>query len=515
MLILAPAWVLASAGGGGGGGHLADDAIHLPLPLEAYKAIEQEQGLDSLAEVLVHRIRQSPFNLVATIIFLLAVIHTFMAGYFQRLAHRLENKHLERLRIQRAAEGRDPEVSREKDTSFSATTCHFLGEVEAIFGIWCVPLLLSIFFFYGWGSATFYIDHVVDYTEPMFVVVIMAIASTRPVLKFSESALGAIAGIGGRSPRAWWYSILIAAPLLGSFITEPAAMTIAALLLAKTFFSLQPSRAFKYGTLGLLFVNVSVGGTLTHFAAPPVLMVAGKWGWDIQFMFTHFGWKAIVGITVATLVYGYLFRSEFGRLRERAEARALEQQGESEEPIPFWITLVVLAFMAWTVFNLHNPPLFVAGFLFFLAFVQATATHQDDVRIKGPLLVGFFLAGLVTHGALQQWWIAPVLSRLGELSLFTGACALTAFNDNAAITFLASQVPEFDPLLGAGAIAKEYAVVAGAVTGGGLTVIANAPNPAGQALLSRFFTNGVSPAYLFLGALFPTLVMALSFILLH
>lgn len=507
--------VLLTAAGPASGHPAPEGTVSLPIPLESYKAAEAAKGIDTLWGVLKHRVQETPFNLVATIIFILAVVHTFMAGFFQKLAHHIEERHRQEIvRKGRTAAGKGY-LNAKDDTSFSATLCHFLGEVEAIFGIWCIPLLLSILYFFGWGSATFYIDEVVNYTEPMFVVVIMAIASTRPVLKFSEKLLGALAGIWGRTPKAWWFSILIVAPLMGSFITEPAAMTIAALLLAKTVYSLEPSPTFKYGTLGLLFVNISVGGTLTHFAAPPVLMVAGKWGWDIVFMFTHFGWKAFLGIVIATTVYGFVLRKEFVVLQEKAAIRDRENRGAIEEPIPLWIILVVLSFMAWTVFNLHNPPLFVAGFLFFLAFVQATATHQDDVRIKGPLLVGFFLAGLVTHGAMQQWWIAPVLSRLGELSLFTGATILTAFNDNAAITFLASQVPEFDPIHGQVAIAKEYAVVAGAVTGGGLTVIANAPNPAGQSLLSRFFQDGISPAKLLLGALFPTVVMALAFMLLH
>ncbi len=506
--------ILLAAGGGHGGP--PEDATILPMSLSAYEAAEKAAGIESIGGILLHRIKETPFNLVASLIFLFAIIHTFMAGSFQKIAHNLEVKHKEQLAERRRAEGKDPnEFSDKKDTSFSATLFHFLGEVEAIFGIWCVPLVASILFFYGWGSATFYIDSVVNYTEPMFVVIIMAISSTRPVLKFSEMVLGKLAGIGGGSPKAWWYSILIVAPLLGSFITEPAAMTIAALLLAKTIYSLEPSTKFKYGTLGLLFVNISVGGTLTHFAAPPVLMVAGKWGWNISFMFTHFGWKAFIGILIATAVYGYVLRGEFASLKEKADARKSTTGSAQEEPIPLWITLVVLAFMAWTVFNLHNPPIFIAGFLFFMAFVQATATHQDDVRIKGPLLVGFFLAGLVTHGPLQQWWIAPVLSQLGEISLFTGATILTAFNDNAAITFLASQVPDFDTLLHPDAVVKQYAVVAGAVTGGGLTVIANAPNPAGQSLLSRYFSGGVSPAKLFLGAAFPTVVMALAFMLIR
>jgi hypothetical protein len=506
LITLIPMGLMAA---GGGPGVPSADTTILPLSLADYEVAEEEAGIDSLGDILLHRIKDAPFNLVASLIFLCAIVHTFMAGKFQKLAHKIEEKHLREIAERNGADA----SSNRKDTSFSATICHFLGEVEAIFGIWCVPLVVSIFFTYGWGSATHYIDTVVNYTEPMFVVVIMAISSTRPVLKISEHVLGLLAGFGGRSPKAWWYSILIVAPLLGSFITEPAAMTIAALILAKTIYTLEPSTKFKYGTLGLLFVNISVGGTLTHFAAPPVLMVAGKWNWDIAFMFTNFGWKAFIGIVIATVVYGFVLRGEFDSLKEKADARKDELNGASEEPIPVWITLVVLCFMGWTVFNLHNPPLFIAGFLFFLAFVQATATHQDDVKIKGPLLVGFFLAGLVTHGPLQQWWIAPVLSQLGELSLFTGATILTAFNDNAAITFLASQVPAFDPSAGELAIIKQYAVVAGAVTGGGLTVIANAPNPAGQSLISRYFKDGVSPAGLFAGALFPTLIMALAFML--
>ncbi len=511
VLGLAPVMV---AGSGDADGTLPEGTILLPVPLEAYAAAERAQGIDTLAGVLRHRVEQNPFNLVATVIFLLAVLHTFLSGYFQKLAKHLESKHHAEMVARGRTADRKPYHNAKDDTSFSATICHFLGEVEAIFGIWCIPLLWSMVYFHGWGSATYYIDHVVDYTEPMFVVVIMAIASTRPVLKFSEAVLGRLAALGGRSPKAWWFSTLTVAPLLGSFITEPAAMTIAALVLSKTIYSLDPSRPFKYATLGLLFVNVSVGGTLTHFAAPPVLMVADAWGWDLFHMFTTFGWKAAIGIGIATCGYGLLFRREFKALQYKADLIAREEPPAVEEPIPAWITAVVLGFMAWTVVNLHNPPLFVAGFLFFLAFVQATATHQDDVRLRPPLLVGFFLAGLVTHGTLQQWWIAPVLSSLGELPLYAGATLLTAFNDNAAITFLASQVPAFDPDMGLSAMAKEYAVVAGAVTGGGLTVIANAPNPAGQSILNRFFRYNVAPLRLFLGALFPTAVMAAVFLLL-
>jgi Na+/H+ antiporter NhaD/arsenite permease-like protein len=291
---------------------------------------------------------------------------------------------------------------------------------------------------------------------------------------------------------------------------------------------LDPSPTFKYATLGLLFVNISVGGTLTHFAAPPVLMVAGTWHWDMPFMLTHFGWRAVLGILMATAVYFLIFKKEFKALSAKhAELEAQASVEEKPEPAPVWVVLVHLGFVAWTVFTLHHPAFFIAGFLFFMAFTMATHHHQYEISLKSPVLVGFFLAGLVTHGGLQGWWISPVLSSLAEVPLFIGATVLTAFNDNAAITFLAAQVPAFSPdqLVNGELVSKvgdalahakglEYAVVAGAVTGGGLTVIANAPNPAGQSILSKYFRDGVSPFKLLLGALFPTLVMAFVFIVL-
>jgi hypothetical protein len=364
----------------------------------------------------------------------------------------------------------------------------------------------------GWATATHYISETVNYTEPMFVVVIMALAATRPVIGFAESALRRVAAAGGATPAAWWAAILTIGPILGSFITEPAAMTICALLLARQFYDLQPSTRLKYATLGVLFVNVSIGGTLTSFAAPPVLMVARPWGWDIPFMVTNFGWRAVTAIVVSTAVYFVLFRKEFRDLADRSPVSDVDQPddetvGAALLPVPPWVVAVHLAFMAWTVFNAHYPALFLGGFLFFLGFARATTAYQSRIELKTPLLVGFFLAGLVIHGGLQGWWIAPVLGRLPEGPLFLGATGLTAVNDNALITYLATLVPNLEDAL-------KLAVVQGAVVGGGLTVIANAPNPAGQALLGRFFDDAISPLGLLAGALVPTIIAALVFRLL-
>lgn len=475
-----------------------------PLPLQSYGDGEQT----GILEILQHRIAADPFNLVATIIFLLAIVHTFLATKFMHLAHEWRDEHAGKIRGKSNA-GDSATLEGAKDrVSFKAEIMHFLGEVEAIFGIWVVPLLVAVTIFKGWPTAEDYISHRVIFTEPMFVVVIMCIASTRPVLRFAEQGLRLVASLGQGRPAAWWLSILTVGPLIGSFITEPAAMTICALLLAQHFYDFNPSVKFRYATLGLLFVNISVGGTLTHFAAPPVLMVAAKWGWDTPFMLTNFGWKAIVGIGIANLTYFAVFRREFAQMKRSENAdETPEQWSDRTDPVPAWVTTVHLAFLAWTVFTAHHPAFFIGGFLFFLAFTAATEHHQNPLSLKPALLVGFFLGGLVIHGGLQGWWIEPVLARLGETPLLLGAMGLTAFNDNAAITYLATLVPNFTDGL-------KYAVVAGAVAGGGLTVIANAPNPAGQSILSCYFRDGVAPLSLALGALIPTAIMAACFILL-
>jgi hypothetical protein len=454
-------------------------------------------------EIVQARAAAEPFNVVATAIFVLAVLHTFAAGKIRHWAHVVEERHAAALKVRRASGSTDNNNDGQPDeVSFGGQVLHFFGEVEAIFGIWVIALLGAIFWFKGLDTGVHYVSHTVNFTEPMFVVIIMTLASTRPVLKLAEQCLRAVASLGGGRPVAWWFSILTIAPLLGSFITEPAAMTIAALLLAKQFYTLNPSAKLKYATIGLLFVNISIGGTLTHFAAPPVLMVAAKWGWDMKFMFLHFGWHAITGIVLSNVVYFLAFRRELLALQAAPAAN-----DSADEPVPAWVTGVHLLFLGFTVWAAHYPALFIGGFLFYLAFAQATAHHQAKLDLRGPLLVGFFLAGLVVHGGLQGWWIQPVLGSLGEVPLFVGATILTAFNDNALITYLATLVPGFTDSL-------KFAVVAGAVTGGGLTVIANAPNPAGQSILQKYFPEGVSPLGLFLGALAPTLIVAFSFMIL-
>lgn len=474
------------------------NAVPFPPPLDSY----QDSGTADLWTVLLSRVHAEPFNLVASVIFLLAIIHTFLAPKILHWSHRIQHEFEAPLQ---EIHGPDFKaiVPRRLRQSIPAAILHFLGEVEAVFGLWVIPLGALLAFYKGPSVARYYIDSTVSYTEPLFVVVIMAIAASRPVVQAAVRLLGLLAG---NSPVRWWFALLTIGPLLGSLITEPAAMTICAVLLGREFFRLGPSKPFMYATLGLLFVNVSVGGALTNFAAPPVLMVASKWDWSTTYMFLNFGDRVLAGILLSNVAYYLIFRKEFSRMTDN-DLNLPVPEDERQEPVPLWITAVHLAFLGLTVLVAHEPALFIGGFLFFLAFTMTTLAYQDEINMKSPMLVGFFLAGLVVHGGLQAWWIEPVLSRLGEYPLLVGATILTAFNDNAAITYLATLVPNFSDRL-------KDAVVSGAICGGGLTVIANAPNPAGQSILQKYFPEGsIAPGGLFLAAIGPTLVMLFFFAL--
>ena len=193
----------------------------------------------AILDVLVERVRIEPFNAIATAIFMLAIVHTFLAARFTVLSHKIQRRHDEHAR----AAGQPPAPS------IAAEVLHFFGEVEVVFGLWAIVLIFAMVSYAGWETSRHYFNEQVVYTEALFVVVIMALAATRPIVTFAESALRLIARVGRGTPAAWWITILIVGPLLGSFITEPAAMTISALLLGRQFFDLQPSRRLKYARL--------------------------------------------------------------------------------------------------------------------------------------------------------------------------------------------------------------------------------------------------------------------------
>ncbi|HPA90022.1 MAG TPA: putative Na+/H+ antiporter [Quisquiliibacterium sp.] len=415
----------------------------------------------------------SLIQIIGAVLFGVAVLHTFSTKIFERLAH-AQPRH--------------------------AGFWHLLGEVEVVFGFWAMVLMVFMFAVSGRQEATGYLESR-NFTEPMFVFVIMVIAGTRAILQFAGAIVRWVAGFMPL-PRgqALYFLVLALVPLLGSFITEPAAMTLAALMLRDTLFARPVSRALMYTTVGVLFVNISIGGTLTPFAAPPVLMVAAKWNWDLWFMVSNFGWKAAIAVLINAGCAMLLFRKELGHM--------VEKPAEVAPAVPWQVVLVHLLFLLGVVVFAHHPTVFMALFLFFMGFVTAYARHQERLILREGLLVAFFLAGLVVLGGQQQWWLQPLLMGMDATTVFFGATALTAITDNAALTYLGSLVE---------GLSDEFkiALVAGAVTGGGLTVIANAPNPAGVSILrGKFEDNTINPLGLLIAALPPTIVAVLAFRLL-
>ena len=253
-------------------------------------------------------------------------------------------------------------------------------------------------------------------------------------------------------------------------------MTIAALLLAPHIFKTGIPEGVKYLALGVLFVNVSIGGTLTAYAAPPVLMVAATWQWDSAFMLAQFGWKAAIAVLINATAATFFLRKHL------LAVPAVSPDAPTAQPVPVPVVLVHVLLLAGVVVFAHNPVIFLGLFLIFLGFSQAYERHQSPLILKEALLVGFFLAGLVVLGGLQRWWLEPIVSSLAPVALFFSALGLTAITDNAALTYLGSLIPGMSDT-------SKYMLVAGAVAGGGLTVIANAPNPAGVALLKRGFAD--------------------------
>ncbi|MGB3367448.1 MAG: putative Na+/H+ antiporter [Acidaminobacteraceae bacterium] len=571
----------------------SEDEITSDIPRD--QSTYNDSHFDSINQILLHRIKEEPFNLYATIIFILAIIHTMMIGFFKNLSHKARDKY--KILIENGLVDKD-------STSIKAGIYHILSEIEVVFGIWTIALGLIITIFYDWNTFTSYINGL-HYNEPLFIIVIMTIASSRPILKFFELAMWKFVKLFGGTLEVWWLTILIIGPLLGSLITEPAAMTISAYILAEKFYRIEPSKKLKYATLALLFVNISIGGSLTNFAAPPILLVAEPWDWSISFMFLTFGWKAIVAILLSTTTYFLLLKKDFEDMHEAFEnykykkyiqhrfiskkelndsfdelsllvsrntkffselnaygsilkerikdlaienlsneeivkldiENAIDEKYESiqllelqrivpgllpeehrpkywdlnwdhrEDIVPLWVILVHIGFLIWTVANADTPALFLGGFLFYLGFFQVTSFYQNRLDLKPALLVAFFLAGLIIHGTLQSWWISPLIANLPAFGLNITAIVLTAFNDNASITYLSTLVPNLSDKL-------KYALVSGALTGGGLTVIANAPNPVGQSILKKHFDKGISSVSLLKFALIPTVITGLIFLIL-
>lgn len=416
-------------------------------------------------------------EIIATILFATAIIHTFSVPVFARLANK-GGPH--------------------------AGLWHMLSEVEAVFGVWAFVLIVFISVFIGLDQAVEYMD-TRNFTEPAFVFAIMVVAASRPILEMVSKLVKVIANVLPiRNEYAMFFVTMSVVPLFGSLITEPAAMTLAALLLRDQYFKRSGRAVFKYLTIGVLFVNISIGGVLTSYAAPPVLMVAQTFNWDTAYMATHFGWRAAVAVLINAALLTFISRSA---LVEAPESIPQPTDTKQRPDVPWVVMGIHLLFLVGIVLSAHHPVIFLGMLMMFVGYAHAYSKHQNPLLIREGLMVGFFLAGLVILGGLQKWWLQGLLGGMSPLALFVGATALTAITDNAALTYLGSLVEGTSELW-------RYMLVAGAVTGGGLTVIANAPNPAGFSILKGTFPDGaISPLRLLMAAAVPTLIAAGMFLL--
>lgn len=415
---------------------------------------------------------------LATGLFFVALVHCFTVTVFARWSHRYPKG------------------------SARESFLHLLSEVEIVFGFWAF-LFLAVWCALEGPKPVIEYQQSLSMTEPLFVFCIMILASTRPLVTLTRQSLLALSNALAkviRVPRVLiqFYVLLTLGPILGSFITEPAAITLVALLMYRMMNRVDEK--VLYGSIALLFVNISIGGGLTHFAAPPILIVAGTWGWGLKDVFLNLGEAVLLAVFVNTTLFVLL-------MRHRLKQQLIELSAD-EYPMPIWITFLHVLFLAGLVASAHYEKVFFGLFLIFIGLTTVTKSYQDGLKFKEGLLVAFFLAGLIVFGSFQSWWLEPILKSIGDRTLYFTATVLTGITDNAALTYLGSQVPDL-------AESSKWALVSGAISGGGLSILANAPNPAGFSILSKKFPNQSMNAFrLFVAALPFTAIVVISFLIL-
>ena len=428
----------------------------------------------------------------ATLLFALAILHTFLCTRVHRLSRRF------------------------REGTLSRNLLTLLGEVEVVFGFWAAILIIALFICCGKNTAISYLE-TRNFDEPLFVFVIMVVAATKPIIELARKLIFISARILPMK-REWslYFACLTLGPLMGSLITEPAAMTLTALVLREIYYNQNPSRKFKYFTLALLFVNISIGGALTPFAAPPILMVARKWGWTLPILLSKVGWKAAIATVLNAGLGVLVLGRELSRSKNHAQGPVFDKEGNRANSsthirsrIPVWLTTIHILTLILIVISVHHPAIFSSLFVFFIGLTSISREHQEEIRLRQSFMVALFLGGLVILGGMQEWWLTPLITDLSAFPLFLSTTALTAITDNAALTYLGSLVPTLSE-------AQRYFLVSGAIAGGGLTVIANAPNPIGFSILQEYFgKDGIEPWSLFIWAIIPTgIVMACLWFLL-
>lgn len=417
-------------------------------------------------------------EILSTVFLAFALVHSFLTPVFAKLSKKFPAD------------------------SIGESFFHLLAEVEVVFGFWA-GIFLTVWAVIEGPSKVIDYQQSLNMTEPLFVFCIMILASTRPIVTIARTFLLSIVHVLSRiipvdEKIIQIFVLLSFGPLLGSLITEPAAITILALLLYRMLD--KADEKLLYGILALLFVNISIGGGLTHFAAPPILIVAQKFGWGLKEVFVNLGEAVICAVFVNALLFCLVFKNKISEQISKLEAE--------HYPMPWWVITLHVLLMVCVVMSSHYQNVFMSLFMAFIGLTTVTKKYQDGLKFKEAFLVGFFLAGLIIFGSMQKWWLTPILQVITDKALFFAATGLTAVTDNAALTYLGSQVESLSN-------SSKWALVSGAITGGGLTILANAPNPAGFSILaSRFPNSSLNAVKLLLAAIVPTAIASLFFMLL-
>lgn len=372
----------------------------------------------------------------------------------------------------------------------------FITHPESAMVMWATVLLGVQW----WGSgSTGVIKYVsrLHLIEPIYVATILIVCSTPSLIRSIRWTIFSVAHrLPVNTPMTFFVLAIVLGSLSGSIITEPAAMTLMCTIIGDTFLTSTRSDPFKYAVLGLILVSVSIGGALTPFSAPPIVMVATAWGWTLPVILRNFALPVIVSIVASTVIITMIFR------RELTTPVAIVSRPRR----PDWIvSTIAMTLLVATLIVRHSLPSLLAILLIATGVIMVTSRRVAIAAVESGVWVGLFLVGVIILGGLQTWWVAPIIRSLPPSQLFMASIVVSAVADNAALAYLGTLVPDICRI-------KQLAIVGGAVCGGGLTVIANAPNPIAFRLLAPAFgSNGINPVKLALAAVGPTLLVAALF----
>ncbi|WP_213357473.1 putative Na+/H+ antiporter [Chlamydiifrater phoenicopteri] len=418
-------------------------------------------------------------------IFSLSLVHMFLTPYFYKVCENYAHKKM---------------VYPEQREKYGVLSELFkiLSRVELVFILWSAPLFFWFLITEGTRLSIAYFSSR-NYIFPFFVVVIVLFIESRPIVYLGERLLSKIANFGKKSPAAWWWTILLVSPFITPLIKETGTMVLACVLLVAKFFPFSPSKKFSYATAGLLFSNVSIGGMLFPITSRAVFLINSKLRWSAVFVLKYFSWKAFLAILVSTTIYYLIFRKEFQAFPSTIPSR------KTSEAVPWWVVVVHILFLVAVIFVRHIPVILVGVVLTFLGFRALTIMYQSPISFTKVGMVGLFFSGLILFGDLQEWWVLALMEKVSYEGHMIISFIMSMFLDNALVNYLIFKLPSANDCY-------HYLAISGAMSAGGLTLMANVPNIIGYLLLRPSFkVRSVSLVWLFVAALPPAVISALIF----